>query len=72
TNLSLKVMEDSHKTFHDHKHIVIDLQICEDFNIPKIHSLQHYVSLIQALRSTDGYNMEYPEQLHIDYAKDAY
>ncbi|KAI6110408.1 hypothetical protein EDD16DRAFT_1694372 [Pisolithus croceorrhizus] len=38
TDLSLKVMEDSLKTFHDHKH-VIDLWICEDFNILKIHSL---------------------------------
>ncbi|KAI6037283.1 hypothetical protein PISMIDRAFT_105633 [Pisolithus microcarpus 441] len=48
-DLSLKVMEDCFKTFHDHKHVLIDLQICEDFNIPKIHSLRHYVSSIQAL-----------------------
>ncbi|KIK14634.1 hypothetical protein PISMIDRAFT_17149 [Pisolithus microcarpus 441] len=71
-DLSLKAMEDCFKTFHDHKHILIDLQIREDFNVPKIHLLQHYVLLIQALRSADGYNTEYPEQLHIDYAKDAY
>jgi len=30
------------------------------------------MSAIQALGSADGYNMEYPEHLHIDYAKDAY
>ncbi|KAI6009336.1 hypothetical protein BKA83DRAFT_4467974 [Pisolithus microcarpus] len=65
TDLSLK-------TFHDHKHVLIDLQIREDFNVPKIHSLRHYVSLIRALGSTDGYNTEYLERLHIDYAKDAY
>ncbi|KAI6012379.1 hypothetical protein EDC04DRAFT_2579787, partial [Pisolithus marmoratus] len=71
-DLSLKAMEDSLKTFHDHKHIVVKLQIHEDFNVPKIHSLQHYVSLIRALRSADSYNTEYPDQLHIDYAKDTY
>ncbi|KAI6029035.1 hypothetical protein EDC04DRAFT_2898869 [Pisolithus marmoratus] len=71
-DLSLKAMEDSLKTFHDHKHVIIKLQIREDFNVPKIHSLQHYVSSIQALGSADGYNTEYPKRLHIDYAKDAY
>ncbi|KAI6027894.1 hypothetical protein PISMIDRAFT_18050 [Pisolithus microcarpus 441] len=30
------------------------------------------MSSIRALRSADGYNMEYPERLHIDYTKDAY
>ncbi|KAI6030167.1 hypothetical protein EDC04DRAFT_2869016 [Pisolithus marmoratus] len=59
-DLSLKAMEDSLKTFHDHKHIIVELQICEGFNILKIHTLQHYVSLIQALRSAGGYNTEYP------------
>ncbi|KAI6011642.1 hypothetical protein EDC04DRAFT_2871056 [Pisolithus marmoratus] len=67
TDLSLKAMEDSLKTFHDHKHIIINLQIHEDSNIPMIHSLQHYVSLICALGSADSYNTEYPERLHIDY-----
>ncbi|KAI6021999.1 hypothetical protein EDC04DRAFT_2869790 [Pisolithus marmoratus] len=58
--------------FSNHKHVLIDLQVHEDFNIPKIHSLQHYVSSIRALGSADGYNTEYPEQLHINYAKDVY
>ncbi|KAI6038727.1 hypothetical protein EDC04DRAFT_2868259 [Pisolithus marmoratus] len=65
-------MDLSLKTFHDHKHIIIELQICEDFNILKIHSLQHYISSIRALGSADGYNTEYPKRLHIDYAKDTY
>ncbi|KAI6028035.1 hypothetical protein PISMIDRAFT_99001 [Pisolithus microcarpus 441] len=45
-DLTLTVMEDSLKTFHGHKHILVELQVCEDFNVPKIHSLQHYISLI--------------------------
>ncbi|KAI6094278.1 hypothetical protein EDD16DRAFT_1690556 [Pisolithus croceorrhizus] len=54
TDLSLQAMEDSLKTFHDHKHVAVDLWICEDFNITKIHSLQHCIF-------TNGYNVEHPE-----------
>ncbi|KAI6156715.1 hypothetical protein BKA82DRAFT_4009271 [Pisolithus tinctorius] len=69
---TLKAMQDSLDSFHDHKHVLVELEVREDFNIPKIHSLLHYVSSIRALGSADGYNTEYPERLHIDYAKDAY
>ncbi|KAI6095825.1 hypothetical protein EDD16DRAFT_1491663 [Pisolithus croceorrhizus] len=72
TDTTLAAMKASLKTFHDHKHVLIELGVCEDFNMPKIHSLQHYVSSIQALGSADGYNTEYPERLHINYAKDGY
>ncbi|KAI6146740.1 hypothetical protein BKA82DRAFT_4330303 [Pisolithus tinctorius] len=61
---TLKAMQDSLDSFHNHKHVLVELEVQEDFNIPKIHSLQHYVA--------DGYNTEYPECLHIDYAKDTY
>ncbi|KAI6155504.1 hypothetical protein BKA82DRAFT_3967408 [Pisolithus tinctorius] len=72
TEKTLKAMQDSLDSFHDHKHVLVELEVREDFNIPKIHSLLHYVSSIRALGSADGYNTEYPERLHIDYAKDAY
>ena len=65
-------MQDSLSLFHAHKDILTELGIREHFNVPKIHSLVHYVSSIRALGSADGYNTEYPERLHIDYAKDAY
>jgi len=65
-------MQDSLGLFHTHKDIIMELGICKHFNIPKIHSLIHYVSSIQALGSADGYNTEYPKRLHIDYTKDAY
>ncbi|KAI6037653.1 hypothetical protein EDC04DRAFT_2868604 [Pisolithus marmoratus] len=71
-DMTLEAMQDSLKMFHDHKHVLIDLEVCQDFNIPKLHLLQHYVASIRALGSANGYNTEYPEQLHIDYAKDAY
>ncbi|KAI5992962.1 hypothetical protein EDD15DRAFT_2167664 [Pisolithus albus] len=65
-------MEECLKTFHSHKDVLVELQVREDFNVPKIHSLKHYVSSIHALGSADGYNTEYPECLHIDYAKEGY
>ena len=34
--------------------------------------LEHYVQLIQMFGSADGFNTEWSERLHIDYAKDAY
>jgi hypothetical protein len=50
----------------------MDLGIRSDFNIPKIHALQHYVPSIKLFGTTDNYNTEYSERLHIDFAKDAY
>ena len=58
--------------FHDHKAIFIDLGIRKDFNIPKLHSLTHYVSSIRLFGTTDNYNTEQSERLYIDFAKDAY
>ncbi|KAI6161278.1 hypothetical protein EDD17DRAFT_1886951 [Pisolithus thermaeus] len=72
TDTTLAAMEESLKTFHAHKHVLVELGVREDFNVPKIHSMQHYVTSIRALGSADGYNTEYPERLHIDYAKDGY
>jgi hypothetical protein len=43
-----------------------------DFNIPKLHSMMHYLGSLRALGSANGYNTESPERLHIDYAKDGY
>ena len=72
TDKTLTAMQDSLNVFHTHKDILVKLGIRDHFNVPKIHSLIHYVAAIRALGSTDGYNTEYPEYLHIDYAKDAY
>ncbi|KAI6029102.1 hypothetical protein BKA83DRAFT_4461835 [Pisolithus microcarpus] len=69
---TLAAMDESLKTFHDHKDVLLELEVRKDFNVPKIHSLQHYITSIRALGSADGYNTEYPERLHIDYAKDGY
>ncbi|KAJ7206698.1 hypothetical protein C8J57DRAFT_1441201 [Mycena rebaudengoi] len=72
TSRTLDALQASLDTFHAHKDILIQLGIREHFNIPKIHSLQHYADGIRSLGSADGYNTEAPERLHIDFAKKAY
>ena len=69
---TLKDLHDALTAFHANKSIFVDLEIREDFNLPKLHSLQHYVSSIKLFGTTDNYNTEYSERLHIDLAKDAY
>ncbi|KAF8449495.1 hypothetical protein L210DRAFT_3609699 [Boletus edulis BED1] len=58
--------------FHRYKDIFIELGCREHFNIPKLHSLTHYVSTIKNFGSLDGVNTEHSERLHIDYAKKVY
>jgi hypothetical protein len=69
---TLTALQRSLEIFHEHKDIVVELGIREHFNIPKFHNIQHYVASIMALGSADGYNTEFPERLHIDFAKNAY
>ncbi|KAK0493099.1 hypothetical protein EDD18DRAFT_1310710 [Armillaria luteobubalina] len=40
TDESLEKLDEAWRTFHRHKDIFIDLDTCNDFNIPKIHSMQ--------------------------------
>ena len=72
TSETLHLLRQSLEQFHQHKQIFIDLGIRNDFNLPKLHSLAHYVDSIQLFGTTDNYNTEYTERLHIDLAKDAY
>ncbi|KAJ6618487.1 hypothetical protein B0H10DRAFT_2164151 [Mycena sp. CBHHK59/15] len=72
TDMSLVKLEDGWKLFHANKDVFVTLEICEHFNIPKIHSMQHYVDMIRTLGTADGYNTELSERLHIDCAKLGY
>ncbi|KAJ3804719.1 hypothetical protein F5876DRAFT_53001, partial [Lentinula aff. lateritia] len=58
--------------FHENKDIFIELSAREHFNIPKIHFLCHYVRAFKLFGTSDNYNTETTECLHIDFAKDAY
>src|SRR6202044_829230 len=72
TSKTLEAWEKTLKVFHENKQVFIDLEICEHFNIPKVHQMLHYIQSIKSHGTADGYNTESPERLHIDYAKDAY
>jgi Plavaka transposase len=72
TSGTLSRLEDCLAVFHNNKAVFVDLGIRENFEIPKLHSLLHYASSIRLFGTTDNYNTEQSERLHIDLAKDAY
>ena len=69
---SLDYMEDALNLFHKHKHILIDLGVREHLDIPKFHSMVHYVESIKNFGTTDNYNTEMFERFHIDMAKEGW
>ncbi|KAF5311326.1 hypothetical protein D9611_012561 [Ephemerocybe angulata] len=72
TSTTLNMMEAALSQFHLNKHVFVTLGIRENFNIPKLHFASHYVRSSRLLGTTDNFNTEYTERLHIDLAKDAY
>ena len=72
TTETLSCLEECLARFHENKAIFIDLGVREHLNIPKFHSLLHYARSIALFGSTDNYNTEQSERLHIDFAKKAY
>ncbi|THU95129.1 hypothetical protein K435DRAFT_666982, partial [Dendrothele bispora CBS 962.96] len=52
--------------------IFVELGVREHFNLPKLHFLYHYTRAIKLYGTTDNYNTESTERLHIDFAKNAY
>ncbi|KAF7366470.1 hypothetical protein MSAN_00904000 [Mycena sanguinolenta] len=72
TTETLAHLEESRMLFHRNKDIFVDLGIRENFNFPKLHSTAHYPDNIMNFGTSDNYNTEYTERLHIDLAKDAY
>ena len=69
---SLVKLDDAWVLFHENKHYFVDAEVRKHFNIPKLHSMQHYVAAIISRGSADGFSTESPERLHIDFAKNAY
>jgi hypothetical protein len=70
--ITLGYMQDALNTFNSHKSAFIDAFIRKDLNIPKFHSLDHYIQSIKYLGTTDNYNTEMFERLHIDFAKEGW
>ncbi|KIJ59247.1 hypothetical protein HYDPIDRAFT_177905 [Hydnomerulius pinastri MD-312] len=69
-DVTLRYMEDTLKEFHKHKDVLINLSIHNDLDIPKIHSLHHYINSIYLYGMMDNYNTEMFEHFHIDFCKE--
>jgi hypothetical protein len=66
----LASMKTALDAFHDNKQIFVDLDICNQFNLPKLHACTHYIASIKLFGTTYNYDTQYTEQLHIDLAKE--
>ena len=65
-------MDQAWVAFHKGKGIFEELEIRKHFNISKIHNIKHYIDSIRSRGTTDGFNSEASERLHIDLAKLGY
>ncbi|KAJ7864581.1 hypothetical protein B0H14DRAFT_3084418 [Mycena olivaceomarginata] len=72
TTETLIALEAARMLFHRNKDVFVDLGIRDGFNLPKVHSIAHYPTNIMNFGTSDNYNTENTERLHIDLAKDAY
>jgi hypothetical protein len=72
TTETLDHMEKALRLYHQHRDVFIDLGIRNNFNFPKDHFINHYCELIELFGTTDNFNTEYTERLHIDLAKNAF
>ena len=72
THETLDQLEGALRMYHGNRQIFIDLGIRHDFNFPKDHFINHYPELIELFGTTDNFDTEYTERLHIDLAKDAF
>lgn len=69
---SLDRLDTALRNFHDNKGIFVDLGARSHFHFPKLHFIRHYRRFIENLGTTDNFNTEYTERLHIELAKNAY
>ncbi|CDO72219.1 hypothetical protein BN946_scf184970.g71 [Trametes cinnabarina] len=69
---TLELLKRALVRFHQNKAIFVDLGIRGHFKLPKLHWLEHYVLAIILFGTTDNYDTQYTERLHIDFAKEAY
>jgi hypothetical protein len=66
---TLGYLQDALDRFHKNRTYFMSTLVRNHFNIPKFHSLLHYIEAIELFGTTDNYNTEMFERLHIDFAK---
>ncbi|RPD62619.1 hypothetical protein L226DRAFT_458001 [Lentinus tigrinus ALCF2SS1-7] len=72
TTQTLCLLDDALTAFHANKDVFVDLGIRAHWQLPKLHSLDHYRRSIEHFGTTDNYDTQYSERLHIDMTKDAF
>ena len=65
TGETLELLEDALSHFYENKSIFIDLEIWDNFNIPKLHFTSQCVDLIKLYGTTDNFITEYTCHGHI-------
>ncbi|KAF8958698.1 hypothetical protein BDZ97DRAFT_1591405, partial [Flammula alnicola] len=68
-SITLGYLQDALDRFQANRDYFITTLVRDNFNIPKFHSLLHYIEAIEYFGTTDNYNTEMFERLHIDFAK---
>ncbi|KIY61462.1 hypothetical protein CYLTODRAFT_362860 [Cylindrobasidium torrendii FP15055 ss-10] len=66
---TLTYLTDALALWHAHKDYFIQIGVRDQFELPKFHSLEHYVETIKLFGVTNNYNTEMFERLHIDFSK---
>ncbi|KAJ3967330.1 hypothetical protein EV361DRAFT_807463 [Lentinula raphanica] len=69
---TLNYMQQELDTWHKYRDYFITEGSRQHFNIPKFHSLLHYIDSIRWIGTTDNSNTEAFERLHIDFAKEGW
>ncbi|KAJ3764808.1 hypothetical protein FB446DRAFT_656105 [Lentinula raphanica] len=69
---TLGYMTEELNAWHKYRDYFISKAVRSHFNIPKFHSLLHYVDSIKWIGTTDNTNTEAFERLHIDLAKEGW
>ncbi|KAJ8463177.1 hypothetical protein ONZ51_g10422 [Trametes cubensis] len=72
TSHTLDLLDDARNRFHANKNVFRDLGIRSHFKLPKLHSFDHYRLSIELFGTTDNYDTQFSERLHIDFAKEAF
>src|SRR6202790_5774303 len=67
---TLTALDDALQRFHHHREIFRESGIRMDFNLPRQHSLNHYVKLIRAFGSPNGLCSSITESKHIKAVKE--
>ena len=69
---SLIAMQDALDRFHQYREIFLSSGVCRSFNLPRQHSLKHFIQMIRAFGAPNGLCSSITESKHIKAVKKPY